>query len=171
MLINISNIPEDGLRQELEIPVKLDDHSDTAHVFIRISRIGKIIFAEGTVKISATLRCSRCLEDFSYPMDLTFNEEYTPAGESLEEKEYELTEKELDLDFFSDEEIDISEIVTEQVLLAVPMKPLCSPECPGMCPVCGKDLNEGKCNCRTDRVDPRLSPLERLKKKMEERKE
>ena len=171
MLINISSIPEEGLQHELELPVKVSDHSDTAHVLIKISRLGKMIFAEGSIKISATLTCSRCLKDYSYPLDLTFREEYTPAGVSDEEKEYELTETELNLDFYSDEEIDISELITEQVLLAVPMKPLCSPECPGICTACGKDLSEGICKCETDKVDPRLSPLKRLKEKMEERKE
>jgi uncharacterized protein len=138
---------------------------------IKISRLGKMIFAEGSIKISATLICSRCLNNYSYPLDLTFSEEYTPAGVSDQEKEYELSETELDLDFYSDEEIDISELITEQVLLAVPMKPLCNPECPGICTECGKDLNEGICKCNTDKVDPRLSPLKRLKEKMEERKE
>ena len=171
MLINISSIPEEGLKHELELPVKVNDHPDTAHVLIKISRLGKMIFAEGSIKISATLTCCRCLKDYSYPLDLTFSEEYTPAGVSDEEKEYELTETELNLDFYSDEEIDISELITEQVLLAVPMKPLCSPECPGLCTVCGKDLSEGICKCETKTVDPRLAPLERLKKKMEERKE
>lgn len=171
MLIKISDIPEEGLRQELKLPVKLNEHSDIARVSLRISRIGTIIFAEGSVKISATLTCSRCLKDFSYPLDLTIDEEYTPAGASFEDKEHELTEKELNLDFFSDDEINVSQLVTEQVLLAVPMKPLCGSECPGLCPACGKDLSEGSCNCKKDEVDPRLSPLERLKKKMEERKE
>ena len=171
MLINISSIPEDGLQKELELPVKVHDHQDIAHVFIKLSRLGKMIFAEGTVKISATLICSRCLNDFSYPLDLTFSEEYTPAGVSSEEKEYELTEEELNIDFFSDETIDIAELITEQILLAVPMKTLCGSECPGLCPVCGKDLKEGACNCKKDNIDPRLSPLEQLKKKMENRKE
>ena len=171
MLINISSIPEEGLKHELELPVKANDHTDTAHVLIKISRLGKMIFAEGSIKISATLTCSRCLKAYSYPLDLTFSEEYTPARVSDEEKEYELDETELNLDFYSDEEVDISELITEQVLLAVPMKPLCSPECPGICTACGKDLNEGICKCETDKVDPRLSPLKRLKEKMEERKE
>lgn len=171
MLINISSIPEDGLQHELALPVKANNHPDIAHVFIKISRLGKMIFAEGSVKISATLTCSRCLKDFLYPLDLPFSEEYTPAGVSDEEKEYELTEEELNQDYYSNEEIDISELITEQVLLAVPMKPLCSPKCPGMCPVCGQELNEDTCNCKTDKVDPRLAPLERLKEKMKERKE
>ncbi len=171
MLINISSIPEDGLQHELELPVRVNKHPDTAHVLIKISKLGKMVFAEGSVKISATLTCSRCLKDYPYPLDLTFNEEYTPAGVSEEEKEYELTEEELNLDYYSDEQLDINELVTEQILLAVPMKPLCSPECTGLCPVCGKDMNEGKCNCKTEQVDPRLKPLERLKEKMKERKE
>ena len=171
MLINISSIPEDGLQHKLELLVKVNNHTDTAHVFIKISRLGKMVFAEGSVKISATLTCSRCLNDFSYPLDLTFSEEYTPDGVTDEEKEYELTEDELNLDFFSNEEIDIAELITEQILLAVPMKPLCDSKCPGLCPVCGKDLKESACNCKIDKVDPRLAPLEQLKKKMENRKE
>jgi uncharacterized protein len=171
MLIEISSIPEDGLQQELELPVKVNQHTDTAHVLIKISKLGKMVFAEGSVKISATLTCSRCLKDYPYPLDLTFNEEYTPAGVSEEEKEYELTEEELNLDYYSDEQLDINELITEQILLAVPMKPLCSPECPGLCPACGKDMNEAKCNCNIEQVDPRLQPLERLKEKMKERKE
>ena len=171
MLIKISSIPEDGLQRELDLPVKLYDHQDTAHVFIKISTLGKMVFAEGSVKVSATLTCSRCLKDYSYPMDLTFSEEYTPAGVSDEEKEYELDEAELNQDFYSDEQIDITELITEQMLLAVPMKPLCGSECRGICPACGKDLSKGDCNCKTDEIDPRLSPLEKLKEKMEERKE
>ena len=104
-------------------------------------------------------------------MDISFSGEYTPAEISDEEKDYELSENELNLDYYSNEEIDISELITEQVLLAVPMKPLCSPECVGICMACGTDLNEGICKCKTDKIDPRLSPLERLKEKMEERKE
>ncbi len=171
MLINISDIPEDGLQKKLELTVNVNDHQDTANVFIKISKLGKMIFAEGSIQISATLTCSRCLNDYSYPLDLTFNEEYTPDRVSDEEKEYELTEKDLKLDFISDEKIDITELITEQVLLAVPMKPLCGSECPGLCQVCGKNLKEGACSCKVDKVDPRLAPLELLKKKMENRKE
>jgi uncharacterized protein len=171
MLINVSSIPEDGLQRELELQVTVADHPDTALVFIKILRLGKVVLAEGTIKISATLNRSRCLKHYSYPMDLSFREEYTPAGVSDEEKEYELSEKELNLDFYSNEEIDISELITEQILLAVPMKPLCNPVCPGICATCGKNLNEGACDCKADKADPRLSPLERLKEKMEERKE
>jgi len=61
--------------------------------------------------------------------------------------------------------------VKEQVLLSVPMKPLCRNDCAGLCPVCGRDLNEGACNCRKEELDPRLAPLAQFKETLKDRKE
>ena len=56
-----------------------------------------------------------------------------------------------------DETLDVDELVTEDILLDLPSKFLCSPDCKGLCPRCGKDLNEGDCGCRREDVDPRLA--------------
>jgi uncharacterized protein len=58
--------------------------------------------------------------------------------------------------------IDLGPVVHEAVVLAEPMRVLCAPDCRGLCPQCGKDLNEGPCGCTDDDQDPRLAPLAKL---------
>ena len=59
--------------------------------------------------------------------------------------------------------LDVSALVWEEFSLALPVKPLCSSDCRGVCPVCGKNLNEGPCGCSSDEGDPRLAALRNLK--------
>jgi uncharacterized protein len=127
-------------------------------------RIGKIVLVDGSIKISVSMRCSRCLGDFSSPLDIDFKEEYAPSEEYDPEGEPELTDSELNLGFYTNDEIDAGELVKEQVLLAVPMKPLCNNDCRGICSECGTNLNEGVCNCSTEKIDPRLAPLKHFMK-------
>jgi uncharacterized protein len=171
MRLKISDIPDDGLTEELDLPVEVREGAgpDTAHVSMRVFRFGKKVLVEGSVKIAVSLACSRCLKAVSYPVDADFREEYNPAEDVEKEDEQELAERELDLSYYSDDELDIAELIREQVLLAVPMKPLCGDECKGICPTCGKDLNEGPCGCRTEETDPRLAPLSKFKELMKGR--
>ena len=62
--------------------------------------------------------------------------------------------------YYSD--LDLDELLTEDLLLDVPSKFLCSPDCKGLCPSCGKNLNHGDCDCQQDTVDPRLAILKEL---------
>ena len=173
MRLNVSDITAEGVQHELRVPVAVSESAgaDTADVFIRLSRFGRRVLVEGTVKISVSLRCSRCLRDFSYPIDTSFREEYNPAEDIGTESEQELTAGEMDIGFYTDDEIDIPDIVKEQVLLSLPMKPLCIPECMGICAGCGRDLNEEPCECGTGETDPRLAPLKRIRELINDRKE
>lgn len=173
MRLDISDIPEGGLQREYKIPVSVNEVSgpDIADVCIRVTKIKRIILVEGSVRINASLICSRCLKDFHHPLEISFKEEYKPAEDLENEDEKELAYSELDTGFYRNDEIDIAELVSEQVLLSVPMKPLCGTGCRGICPECGKDLNAGPCECRTDRTDPRLAPLKKIKELMKDRKE
>lgn len=164
MRLIVSDIPEEGLEQELDVPVKTGENSGPgiAHASLRFLRTGKTVVVEGSVQISASLVCSRCLGDFPWSMDIAFKEEYTPSEGLSREGEHELTGGELDLGFYANDELDIEELVEEQVLLSMPMKPLCREECRGMCPRCGINLNVGACQCSTENIDPRLAPLKRF---------
>ncbi len=172
MRLIVSEIPDEGLHQELERTITLNDENvDDALVSLDILRFKKKVLIEGSIKTSINLKCSRCLKEYGFPLNLNFREEYNPAEEISNDKDRELTKKEMDLGFYINDEIDINEIVTEQVLLSVPMNPLCGPECKGLCPGCGKDLNEGPCKCRKEETDPRLAPLNKLREAMKNRKE
>ena len=61
-----------------------------------------------------------------------------------------------------DMRLDMDELCTTEVVLAIPMKHLCKPDCKGICPTCGKDLNKGSCDCVQNTVDPRLEALRQL---------
>ncbi len=167
----ISDIPDGGLTEELDLPVEVREGAgtDIAHVFLRVFRFGKKVVADGTVSITVSLNCSRCLKPVSYPVETKFSEEYNPAEDLDKEEEQELTDRELDLSYYSNDELDISEMIREQVLLSVPMKPLCVADCKGICPACGRDLNDGACGCKTEEVDPRLAPLSKFKELMKDR--
>jgi len=173
MKVNVSEIPEEGLLQEADLPIVINNNAkpDIAHVVIKMFRFEKRVLVEGSVKLEAALKCGRCLKETLLPLDLSFSEEYIPAEDTGKEIDRELTNRELDLGFYSNSELDINEIVKEQVLLSVPMKPLCMNECQGLCSVCGKDLNDGACNCRKEEIDPRLAPLAKFKENLKERKE
>lgn len=171
MRLIVSDIPDEGFEQELELPIILNDREKPviAYVLLKIFRFDKKVFIEGTVKVSVLLKCSRCLNDFTHPLDVSFRGEYNPAEETAKEDEKELIGKELDLSFYSNDEINVDELIKEQLLLSIPMKPLCNVECAGICLKCGQDLIKGPCECKTIEVDPRLAPLQKLKESMKDR--
>ncbi len=173
MRINIFDIPEEGLEQEFVLPVITGNKAkpDTASVRIKVLRFGKKILVDGSVKGVLSLTCSRCLNDYSRPVDLIFREEYTPAEESEPEGRQELSGDEMGVGFYTGEEIDLAGIAKEQVLLEVPMKPLCNDDCRGICSRCGADKNMQSCNCKDDHIDPRLAPLAKYKESLNRRKE
>lgn len=116
---------------------------------------------EGGITAKIRLQCSRCLEIFMVPIEMDISLTYLPV-ETLTEEAHEIHQDEADLGFYKNDELDITSIVQEQILLNLPMKPLCKPECKGLCPSCGMNLNTGKCNCVHDDIDPRWSALKRL---------
>ncbi len=173
MRINILDIPEEGLEQEFDLPISIHNNikPDTASARIRLFKFGKKILVDGNVKVAVSLKCSRCLNDYSCPVDMDFREEFNPLGETEPEGKQELSGDEMDVGFYKGEEIDLTGIVKEQVLLEVPMKPLCKINCLGICSKCGTDKNVQPCNCKDDHIDPRLAPLAKYKESMNRRKE
>jgi uncharacterized protein len=112
--------------------------------------------------ISAKLICDRCAIEFKteiqsiYRMVYLFESEIPESEKEKVEINYIHSETEM---------IDISEDVRDYAMLAVPMKKLCNDECRGLCYHCGKNLNEGDCNCIIEKIDPRWEPLLKLKNK------
>lgn len=123
----------------------------------------------GSVKTELELACSRCLEPFVLPVDREFDLRFLPHGaaepESDEDDETEVEEDDVAVTFFRDEQIDLNELLREQFYLALPMKPLCSEACKGICPQCGTNRNTAPCDCSPQREDPRLAGLKTLLKR------
>ena len=164
--ITVSGIPDSGIEEKLRVPIALGDIKlkEDIQVFLKVSRFGSKVLVDGIFTSVVFLVCSRCLKEFSFPIENNFSIEYTPYRELVEEKEHELTKEELDISFYHNDEINVEDLVREQMLLFVPMKPLCKSDCQGICPECGTNLNESSCKCSLGGIDPRLEPLEKLKK-------
>jgi uncharacterized protein len=146
--------PEDAFRFVSPVELRLNVHKRKAK--IRLT---------GTVKTTVEVDCSRCLDGFIVPIDSTFDVQYLPATAAPAESEREVGEDELDTAFYQDGVIDLGQLVREQILLLLPMKPLCKESCAGLCPVCGTNLNTGSCACSPEWEDPRLAPLKALARK------
>jgi uncharacterized protein len=117
----------------------------------------------GTVKTTLELPCSRCLEPFTWPVDAAFDLRYQPHSQNTGEGEREIEEDDLSTAFYENDEIDLGQLMREQFYLSLPMKPLCSDACHGLCPQCGTNLNRGACDCKPDWEDPRLAALKQLR--------
>jgi uncharacterized protein len=122
----------------------------TSPVEIRLKAFlrNRLVEVEGRLRTTIRQTCSRCLKDFASDLQTDFALTYTREVPNTDERrETELQADELGLIYFSGEEIDLQESVREQIVLAVPMQPLCDENCRGLCPRCGADCNETDCGC------------------------
>jgi uncharacterized protein len=116
----------------------------------------------GRVTGGLRFSCSRCTDPFDFLVDAEFDLTYLPQSQNKGEGEFEVAEEDLGVAFYEDEEIDLGQLMREQFYLAMPMKPLCRPDCQGLCPECGVNRNTTECACAARWEDPRLAGLRRL---------
>jgi uncharacterized protein len=121
----------------------------------------------GSVATTLEVECSRCLERFTLPVEREFDLRYLPAGGESpsgggEDDEDGIADDDVSVTFYRDDAIDIGELLREQFYLALPMKPLCRPDCRGICPHCGINRNVESCQCEGRWEDPRLAGLKTL---------
>jgi len=135
-----------------------------------VRRDGRTVHLTGQLKARLETACGRCLEPFAVPVDVQLALRFLPAPADpapekaqADEVEDEISEDDLGVSHYQDEALDLGEMMREQFILAQPMKPLCRPDCAGLCPVCGINRNREQCTCQTAWVDPRMEPLARLK--------
>ena len=116
------------------------------------------------VEASVALTCSRCLKSFPYPLRIAIEEEYLPTIDINSGQSLRMTEG-AEGSFTIDQRhiLDLREAIRQYSITNQPMKPLCSRDCRGLCPVCGTDRSEDHCSCQGAPIDPRLLPLLELR--------
>jgi len=131
---------------------------------LTIVNTGKHLAVEGDVSVDFEFTCSRCLKPFRRGVEAHV-EERLPL--SLSKATREQLDECLDglTPIWQDEVLDVVELVRQYVELALPMAPLCKPDCKGICPLCGKDLNEGPCSCERP-PDLRMAQLRAIKERL-----
>lgn len=109
------------------------------------------------------LNCSRCLEPFTQPFHLPVRLILKPRPEFVE-PERDLAADELDLLFYDDHIIDIGKILRDEIVVNMPLKPVCDEKCRGLCPQCGQNLNKKECSCEREADGGAWSALKSIKK-------
>ena len=124
---------------------------------VEVQQLNDRYFVKTNLSTLAHFTCDRCLEDFDQKLKNSFKLYYSKeAEEELVADDYIVLSENAD-------EIDLTDAVVENLLLAVPMKHLCNEDCLGLCPGCGTNLNINKCSCKKDFIDPRWEKLRSLK--------
>jgi uncharacterized protein len=130
--------------------------------------VGEVIRVQGRVDTVQSLQCCRCLEVFPHPLTSEIDIALFPETDVVhEEEEVELESEDLKASFFSGDEIDLSGLIREQIILNVPYRAVCHDACRGLCPQCGASLNDGTCGCEKKSPGSAFEVLKNLKLKEE----
>ncbi len=163
--------------------------TSSVHLTADLTKSGAKFLLKGRLTATLDLACSRCLEMFEVPVDATLDLTFVPATitdapkpvvesaapvrqkkaprhghEDVELDGSEVAADDLGLSEYSGDGIDLGLMMREQFYLALPMKPLCRPDCKGLCPVCGKNRNRETCSCESTWIDPRFEVLRNFRK-------
>ncbi|MXY24928.1 MAG: DUF177 domain-containing protein [Acidobacteria bacterium] len=117
----------------------------------------------GPLRTTVERSCSRCLKPFQVPTVLDIDVRYHPQRANTGDGEHEISDDDLSIAYYRDDQIHLGDLVREQLRLASPMKPLCNDDCRGLCPVCGVNRNETTCDCVASWHDPRFDRLRTLR--------
>lgn len=113
------------------------------------------ILVSGQLSCDVRMQCSRCLDKFDETIAVPFEEQFR----IVEDGEAELSEDDEAVPV-TEERIDLSPYLAEELVVQLPYAPLCSEDCKGLCPECGMNLNEQSCGCNTEKIDPRMAALQ-----------
>ena len=139
------------------------------HLVMDVHKDGEAYRVTGRVSTRLKLECGRCLEPFEIAVDNPFELRYVPEPATLAEgEEREVSDDDLTTAFYKEDSLDLGELMHEQFVLALPMKPLCAETCKGLCVHCGTNLNKETCACAPEWIDPRLAALKGLLKTTKE---
>jgi len=161
-IIHLADVPPEGLSVEGKVELDIH-HFDTQYVSsitesgmsVRIQRITGGYTLRGKLTCSVDLVCSRCLESFTSRVTVPMDLRLIPQPED-DPGTYT----------YSEHHLELEPLLEEMLQLQIPMKPLCSDACRGLCPACGVNRNHGTCECSKDTADPRWNTLMNIRKEM-----
>lgn len=143
----------------------LDDDYDEkvgARLAVRIVRFEDNVTIDGSISFNSICVCDRCLKAYSGKSEVKVHTVLLPAtifASRHSEEEIELVEEDLEFSPYRGDRFDLADVIREQIVLAQPMKNLCSDDCAGLCQKCGQNLNDTSCDCDKRQVDPRWEAL------------
>ncbi len=127
----------------------------------------KDIRLRGRLSTGLELACARCLEPVPQQVEREFDLLYRPLGADAGRDELSVTDAEAEIGYYQGEGILLEDVLREQVLLALPVKITCRQDCKGLCPQCGRNLNQEACSCVVPAEDPRWAALKDIRGRLE----
>lgn len=172
-----ADLPRELLDSVLRAEPPTEFHAAGAsHLRGKATKLGRKVLIEAKFTVPLSGQCKRCLRPLPLEEPVELIRTYVPSGTERGPREHRDDKSEatfdpdlVDEEAYSGKEIDLTGALREQILLSIPPSPLCGEECKGLCPKCGKDLNEGECGCDRAVMDPRWAALKgiQLEKKKE----
>jgi uncharacterized protein len=136
-----------------QINIPPDLHLSRLAGVVRATRTPQGILLQVAFQALINLECVRCLTSFQQNLNIDFTELYAFSPRYMTDSGLIMPETGV---------IDLAPVLRDYILLEIPISPLCRPDCKGLCPICGNDLNESTCHHEDDAVDPRLASLKSL---------
>ena len=174
MLIDLSEILSlEGKTQVIEVPVSMDSFESKLGSFpvlekdnlsLTITNTGKkVLKIEAKGRLTIAIPCDKCLREVPTEFGIDHEEELDMKA-SKEDRIKDLDE----INYVTGCSLDVEQLVHNEILIHWPLRVLCREDCRGLCPVCGKDLNEGSCNCDQSSPDPRMAAIRDIFSKFKE---
>ncbi|MBI4312945.1 MAG: DUF177 domain-containing protein [Chloroflexi bacterium] len=144
-----------------EAPLSLEDiQAERVWGAVTLMRVNDGVWVRGDFRATVECACSRCLRSYPATVSFHFDETYYPTLDIASGVAITLPDgAEADAAIDNHHILDISEAIRQNIILGLPMKPLCKPACAGICARCGRDMNESPCACPQDTGDPRWAAL------------
>jgi uncharacterized protein len=148
-------------------PLKTSGRAEVVEEHHGKHEVIKDIRLRGRLSTGLELQCARCLEPVQQDVNREFELLYRPLGADAGRDELSVTAAEAEIGYYQGDGILLEDVLREQVLLALPLKITCREDCKGLCPHCGKNLNEEQCSCNVPMEDPRWAALKEIRDRIE----
>lgn len=148
-------------------PLRAAGHAELVRENRGARKVVEDIRLVGSFSADLELRCARCLEAVDNPVAEAFDLLYRPQGVDAGAEDASIGKAETEIGYYQGEGLLLEDALKEQILLALPVKQVCSPACKGLCPHCGRNLNVESCDCAATVTDQRWGALEDIRKKLE----
>ncbi len=148
-------------------PLKTSGRAELVEEHHGKHQVIKDIRLRGRLSAGIELQCARCLEPVSQDIAREFELLYRPLGADAGRDELSVTDAEAEIGYYQGDGLLLEDVLREQVLLALPLKVTCREDCRGLCPHCGKNLNQEQCSCSVPVEDPRWAALKEIRDRIE----
>ena len=180
MKIKVTDIPSEGLIVNASLPIEeirqYFSRNDAMHKFVvkpaslelQISKVQKKVYVKGTLRTILRPDCDYCNDPFEFPLEASISQLlFPPELDTLRPVETygETYDETYEVDRYDGVVVDLTPIVIEQMILALPMNFKCSDDCYGLCPICGANRRKNQCKCEVEKDHSPFSVLEGLKLK------